>query len=102
MAWSSTAKELCAVPFLVREITITADSATATEVAHGGPTGTPPDMYPLVLTKSNPTGTEMSITSVDGTNLTVDAEAASSCKVFCIWFAQARQDGESIDSDNDD
>jgi hypothetical protein len=101
MAWSSSSKDLCSWPFLVREITVTADSATATEVAHGGPTGTPPDMYPLVLTKSNPTATEMSVTTVDGTNLTIDAEGASSCKIYCVWFAQARQDSQSIDTDND-
>ena len=101
MSWTSSSKDICSTPFLMREITVTADSATATEVAHGGPTGTTPDAYWLSQTNSNPTASEMSITTVDGTNLTLDAEAASSCKVYCIWLAQARQDSQSIDSDND-
>lgn len=100
MAWTSTKTELCAAPFLMTKLEVTADSATATAIDHGGPT-LAPSFVIITSTTANPTGHEITCTAKSTTQVTFDAQAAATFEAICVWIPQARQDGQSINSDND-
>ena len=64
--------ELLGVPWLVRRMTVTSGD-TATEIAHGGPTSTRPDVVYLVQTNENPVASGWSwLTSSDDSNIKLD------------------------------
>ena len=106
----TAAKVIQSTPFLVTELVVaTANGTDAVELAHGGPTDTQPDM--IYITGYHADG-------VDGgaSNVAWDSAAPSDLdkislfgeydtgtfnyKVYCTFFNQARQDGQSITSDN--
>ena len=83
-----SSEELCAVPWLVRRLTVTTGTAAAA-LAHGGPASVP-DMVLTALTSANPTASEISVTATSTTTVTVDGEADSKTGyVYCIWFDAA-------------
>jgi hypothetical protein len=80
-----TNEEICAVPWIVRELRFTA-GADATAFNHGGP-ATKPDMIVCRGATTNPTASEVSVYSESTTQITLDCEAASgTVVVYCIWF----------------
>lgn len=102
MAWTSTAQTLIAQPFVVTKVDVVPDSTTATAVAHGGPSTLAPDLVLFALTKANPTASEVSVTATSTTTVTFDVEGSTNpFSAYCFFFPQARQDGQSITSDND-
>lgn len=108
-------------PFLVtqNDVTFTLDgsatSLTVAGVAHGGPTGTTPDKIEWIPAQvagdsTDSVAVRVNFTTVDTTNDEVDfivyfSAAGTSTKTVvlsqvCTWYDAARQDGQSIDSDN--
>ena len=97
-----TDDDVCFSPLLIRKQTYTA-GATATEFAHGGPASTRPDLMIPVVSATNPTASEVAVyaSASDLNKFTLDCEAASgTITVYHIWVNKARQDGQSINSDN--
>ena len=98
--------EILAVPFLVRAVTFTT-GATVAEIAHGGPANTEPDMVLFVNTGTSAiTASECQWQkgqAADNDNIKVDCEddGNDTITAYCVWFSQARQDGQSINSDNE-
>lgn len=102
MAWTSTAETVLWSPFVVTKLTVTPDSTTATAISHGGPSTLAPDLVLMSLTKANPTASEVSVTTTSTTTVTFDVEGATNpFTAYCIFFPQVRQDGQTINSDND-
>jgi len=84
-----TVKEIANVPWLIREINITATDTGADAIPHGGPAIVPDIVIP-VLTSTNPTASELSIQAKSTTTVTVDSEGSTkTAKVYCIWLGQA-------------
>ncbi len=102
MAWTSSNRTLCHVPFVITEITVAPDSTDATAVAHGGPSTLAPDFVVVEQNTANPTGHEITVTDKGTTNVTFDVQnSGSTFKAYCFFIHQARQDGQSINSDNE-
>lgn len=105
MAWTYTTESLVSAgPFVVTKIgSVVPDSTTATALTHGGPSTTAPDFVLIEPTHSNPTATEITCTAKGTSTCTFDVEGTSArFNAYCFFISQARQDGESINADNDD
>lgn len=102
MAWTSTTETVLWAPFVLTKITVVPDSTTATAVSHGGPSTLAPNLVLIDATHSNPTATEITCTTKGTSTVTFDVEGtAARFDAYCFFFPQARQDGQSINSDND-
>jgi hypothetical protein len=106
----TAAKELTTHPWLITELVVaTANGADAVEVAHGGPTGTQPDI--VLITPYHADGVDAGDSAIvwnsaapsDLSKVSLVGEfdtGTVNYKVHCIFFAQARQDGQSINAAN--
>lgn len=103
MAWTYTTESMLSWPVVVTKIaTVVPDSTTATALTHGGPSTTAPDFVIIEPTHANPTATEITCTAKGTSTVTIDVEGTNArFNVYCVFLAQARQDGQSINADND-
>ena len=107
---TTAAKTLRTGPFLLTELVVaTANGTDAVELAHGGPTDTQPDM--VHITPFHSDGVDSG-----GSAIVWDSAAPSDLskislfgefdtgtvgyKVQCTFYDSARQDGQSINSEN--
>jgi len=75
------------VPFLIKKYSVTATNANGT-IPHGE--GRTPDFAIAYVTAENPTASEVAVTALDATNVTIDCEAASKAvDVVVFWMAQS-------------
>jgi hypothetical protein len=86
-------------PYLVRKLTCTG-GATSLAYTHGEPNA-PDEISSTILTES-PTVTTVATVRTSATVLTLDTlgDAADAIEIYLKWYPQARQDGQSITSDN--
>jgi hypothetical protein len=101
MAWTYTTSVLQYTPYVITKIAVTESDTTATELSHGGPTGLAPDMVVIQPISESPTGHEIVCVTRGTSTCKFDVQADTDFDAFCFFFNQARQDGQSINSDND-
>lgn len=101
MAWTYTNSTVLYTPFVVTKIAVTVSDTTATALDHGGPSNTTPDLVMIAGRTESPTGHEIVWTAKGASTVTFDVQANCAFDAYCFFFNQSRQDGQSINSDND-